>query len=206
MFVFQKYVCDNNEKTDLGIRLLSSSKLVISCHGCGSTHTHIGRARKRFVEGMQVPELGREYVTPLVVLAGPINQIETIRRCMKTTFRYLFIVLGCLASVHPAPVQTTNVTLSIANAGNQLVLFWPTTVMNYVLQSTTNLAATNWVNVSGAVSVTVVTVPNTSPASFFRLNLSTNPSVTSVAWRSFRRVRLLWGTRWTVKAMLTRLL
>ena len=56
-----KNVCDrNNLTTDLRLRLLSNSKLVISRNGHGSRHAHIGRARKRSVEGIPVPELGRE--------------------------------------------------------------------------------------------------------------------------------------------------
>jgi formylglycine-generating enzyme required for sulfatase activity len=76
------------------------------------------------------------------------------------------------AGVHPALAQLAN--LGIAPAGNKSVLFWPTTVTNYVLQSTTNLASPNWVLVTDAVPVTVsnnvtITVTNTSPARFFRL-------------------------------------
>jgi formylglycine-generating enzyme required for sulfatase activity len=75
------------------------------------------------------------------------------------------------------PPQLTN--LGIAPAGNQTVLFWPTTFTNYVLQSTTNLASPNWGLVTDAVPVTVsnavtITVTNTSPARFFRL-YNTNP-------------------------------
>ena len=54
-------------------------------------------------------------------------------------------------------------------AGNQTVLFWPTTLPNYVLQSTTNLASPNWVTVSNTVPVIAVTVTNASPANYFRL-------------------------------------
>jgi formylglycine-generating enzyme required for sulfatase activity len=91
---------------------------------------------------------------------------------MKTKLYSLFIVLALLAGVHPALAQLTN--LGIAPAGNQTVLFWPTTFTNYVLQSTTNLASPNWGLVTDAVPVTVsnnvtITVTNTSPARFFRL-------------------------------------
>jgi hypothetical protein len=59
--MFRKNVCDqNNLTTDLRLRLLSNSKLVISRNGHGSRHAHIGRVRKRSVEGIPVPELGRE--------------------------------------------------------------------------------------------------------------------------------------------------
>jgi len=78
----------------------------------------------------------------------------------------LFLVLALLAGVHPALAQPT---LGIAPAGNQSVLYWPTTATNYVVQGTTNLATPNWVYASDAVPVTAVTVSNTAPARFFRL-------------------------------------
>jgi formylglycine-generating enzyme required for sulfatase activity len=95
---------------------------------------------------------------------------------MKTKLHSLFIGLALLAGVHPAPAQPT---LSIAPAGNQMVLFWPAAVTNYILQSTTNLAAPNWVTVSNVVPMTInnnatVTVTNTSLARFFRLYNTNN--------------------------------
>jgi sulfatase modifying factor 1 len=96
---------------------------------------------------------------------------------MRTKLRFLFLALALFVGVYPALAQLTN--LGIAPAGNQTVLFWPTTFTNYVLQSTTNLASPNWVLVTDAVPVTVsnavtITVTNTSPARFFRL-YNTNP-------------------------------
>jgi formylglycine-generating enzyme required for sulfatase activity len=95
---------------------------------------------------------------------------------MKTKLYSLFIVLALIAVVHPILAQPT---LGIAPAGNQTVLFWPTTFTNYVLQSTTNLASPNWGLVTDAVPVTVknavtITVSNALPARFFRL-YNTNP-------------------------------
>jgi len=49
------------------------------------------------------------------------------------------------------------------------MLFWPATVVNSVLLSTTNLASPNWMTVSDAVPVTAVAVNNTFPARFFLL-------------------------------------
>ena len=91
---------------------------------------------------------------------------------MTTKFRSLFITLALFAGVYPALGQLTN--LGIAYASNQTVLFWPMTVTNCVLQSTTNLASHNWLTVSNAVPVAAVTVTNTSPAIFYRL-YNTNP-------------------------------
>jgi formylglycine-generating enzyme required for sulfatase activity len=92
---------------------------------------------------------------------------------MKTIFN-LFIVLALFAGVHPTLGQLTN--LGIAPAGNQTILFWPTTITNYVLQSTTNLASPNWLTVAYPAPVTAVIVTNTSTASFFRLTTPTVPA------------------------------
>jgi formylglycine-generating enzyme len=92
---------------------------------------------------------------------------KEINNAMKTKLRFLFIGLALFAGVNSALAQLTN--LGIAPAGNQTVLFWPTTLPNYILQSTTNLASPNWVTVSNSVPVNAVEVTNVFPASFFRL-------------------------------------
>jgi hypothetical protein len=57
----EKDVCDlNNLTTDLRLRLLSSTKLVISIHGTLFEARPDGRARKRSCEGIPVPVEGRE--------------------------------------------------------------------------------------------------------------------------------------------------
>src|SRR6266700_2975564 len=89
---------------------------------------------------------------------------------MKIKLQYLFIALALIA-VHPTLAQPT---LSIAPAGNQVLLFWPSNATSYVLQSSTNLASTNWVFATGTApatygSGTAVAVTNTSAARFFRL-------------------------------------
>ncbi len=53
--------------------------------------------------------------------------------------------------------------------GNQAIVFWPGSVTNYVLQSTTNLATDTWATVSNAVPATAFVVTNQLPAEFFRL-------------------------------------
>jgi formylglycine-generating enzyme required for sulfatase activity len=92
---------------------------------------------------------------------------------MKTTLRFLFIGLALLAGVHPALAQPS---LGIVPTNNQALLYWSPTATNYVLQSSTNLASTNWVFATDAVpatygSQTAVTVTNTLAARFFRLIL-----------------------------------
>ncbi|MGD1087845.1 MAG: hypothetical protein ABR955_03855 [Verrucomicrobiota bacterium] len=92
---------------------------------------------------------------------------------MNTKLHSLFIGLALLASVHPVLAQ---VTLGIVPTNNQSLLYWPATATDYVLQSSTNLASTNWVFANDAVpatygSQTAVTVTNTLAARFFRLLL-----------------------------------
>ena len=65
--------------------------------------------------------------------------------------------------------QSPGPQLNIAPFGNLSVLFYPAWATNYVLQSVTNLASTNWLTVTNGVPVIAVTVTNSSPASFFRL-------------------------------------
>ena len=77
------------------------------------------------------------------------------------------LFLGALATWLPFAHAQPN--LGIATAGNQSVLFYATTQVNYILQSSTNLASTNWVTAAEAVVVAAATVSNTSPAKFFRL-------------------------------------
>jgi formylglycine-generating enzyme required for sulfatase activity len=87
---------------------------------------------------------------------------------MRTKFHDCFMVLALFVGVHSALAQVTN--LRIALAGGQSVLYWPVSTTNYVVQGTTNLAPPNWVAATDAVSVSAVTVSNTSPERFFRLS------------------------------------
>src|SRR5580658_2996313 len=89
--------------------------------------------------------------------------------------RLLFIMLALLAGVHSALAQVTD--LGIAPAGQQSILYWPTSsTTNYVLQTTTNLASPNWVTASNAVTVNAVVVTNAAPSGYFRLRESTTPA------------------------------
>lgn len=61
--------------------------------------------------------------------------------------------------------------LGVAQApGNQVALFWRPWATNFVLQTTTNLSSTNWVNVSNGWPIIGITVPNASPGAFYRLH------------------------------------
>jgi hypothetical protein len=88
---------------------------------------------------------------------------------MKTKLHSLFIVLALLAGVQPAYPDA--VQMGITPAGQNAILFWPATLTNYVLQSTTNLNPPSWLTVSNLVPVIAdnnftVTVTNTLPARF----------------------------------------
>jgi hypothetical protein len=87
----------------------------------------------------------------------------------KSHLYYFLASFILVASVCPDLAQPA---LNIAPAGNQSILYWPVMPGNYVLQSTTNLAAPNWVNLANAVQVNAFTVTNTSMATFFRLSYS----------------------------------
>lgn len=100
---------------------------------------------------------------------------------LKTKLPSLFIVLTLFAGIHRALTQPT---LTIAPAGNQVVLSWPATAINYVLQSTTDLVSPSWGPVTDAVLVTInniinVTVTNTSSTMFFRLYNTNMPIVST---------------------------
>src|ERR1035438_10510372 len=92
---------------------------------------------------------------------------------MKTKLHCLFIGLALFAVVHPVLGRPA---LGIVPTNNQALLYWPATATDYVLQSSTNLALTNWVFATDAVpatygSQTAVIVANTLAARFFRLIL-----------------------------------
>jgi uncharacterized repeat protein (TIGR03803 family) len=59
--------------------------------------------------------------------------------------------------------------LNIASVGTQSILFLPISTTNYILQSTADLSAPNWVTASDAVPVIAFTVTNTSTPRFFRI-------------------------------------
>ena len=58
---------------------------------------------------------------------------------------------------------------AVANQPGQQVIFWPAGLTNFVLQSTTSLGSTNWVTVTNGTPVVGITVTNTLPATFYRL-------------------------------------
>ncbi len=99
---------------------------------------------------------------------------------MKAKLHFLFIALALFPAVHPALAQTSNVNLGIAAAGNHVVLSWPASVTNYILQSATNLSPAAWSNVSPAPVVVnsqnTVTNSISGRQQFYRLSQVAAPS------------------------------
>jgi hypothetical protein len=78
-----------------------------------------------------------------------------------------------VAQVVPAPGPTN---LTIALAGNQVVLSWPTNAGNYALQTTTNFvsqaswtAVTNRPSVNDLLNALTLTLRITNTSQYFRL-------------------------------------
>jgi formylglycine-generating enzyme required for sulfatase activity len=93
---------------------------------------------------------------------------------MRTKLHYGIILLALFIGVHSAFGQVTN--LGIAPAGGQFIIYWPVSTTNYVLQSVTNLASTNWLTPRTAFAVNTAEVTNAAPAGFFRLMPTTTPA------------------------------
>ena len=72
-------------------------------------------------------------------------------------------------NVYTALFTNTVPPVNIAQAGGQLVVFYPNFGTNYRLMTTTNLATGPWVPATNGVPVTAFTFTNTSPAQFFQL-------------------------------------
>jgi formylglycine-generating enzyme required for sulfatase activity len=100
---------------------------------------------------------------------------------MTGKFGFLSAVLALMVGVYLAPAQ---LSLSIVRTNGQSLIHWPTNATSYrsVLQSSTNLASTNWVFATDAIAAsygsdTALTVTNALTARFFRLILL--PATTS---------------------------
>jgi formylglycine-generating enzyme len=96
-------------------------------------------------------------------------------KTMKTKLHSLFIGLAVLAGAHQANAQVTNLGIA-AVAGGQSMLYWPVSTTNFVLQTITNLASTNWSTARTAFAVNTAEVTNAAPAGFFRLMPTTTPA------------------------------
>ena len=104
---------------------------------------------------------------------------------MNTKLPSLFVMLALLSGVHCTLAQVTN--LEITTAGGQFILYWPTSMTNYILQTVTDLSSTNWVKAGQAVSTNwvmagnavtgnAVVVMKSTLSGYFRLIQTTTPA------------------------------
>src|SRR5690242_15664897 len=94
---------------------------------------------------------------------------------MRSKLYCLFIGLAFIADLPQSVAQVTNLGI-VGVGGGQSLLYWPGSATNYVLQTVTNLASTNWVAATNAVAVNAAVVTNSAPAGYFRLLATTNPT------------------------------
>jgi uncharacterized repeat protein (TIGR03803 family) len=68
-------------------------------------------------------------------------------------------------------VASASATLSVSTSGGQSTVLWPAWAVNYILQSTTNLASPNWQAVTNGTAVVGVQLNNTTnpPNAYYRL-------------------------------------
>jgi len=60
-------------------------------------------------------------------------------------------------------------SLNIATNGGQSILYWSGLAKGFTVQTSTNLSSTNWTTVTNGTPIQGITVSNSSPAAFFRL-------------------------------------
>jgi formylglycine-generating enzyme len=80
----------------------------------------------------------------------------------------LFAVAACVW-VAPFNHVLAQPSLTLLPSGPQSVIYWAGSPNSYLLQSATNVNATNWVSADDALPVNAFTVSNAAPQRFFRL-------------------------------------
>jgi hypothetical protein len=105
------------------------------------------------------PSSGEIYGIPTT--SGTFTFTVQVTDGVNTTNKQFSLTIS--NTVPPPPV-------SIAPVGGQVVIFYPLSGSNYVLQTTTNLATGPWVPATNGVSVTAFTFSTTAPAAFYRLH------------------------------------
>ncbi|MGA2868332.1 MAG: NHL repeat-containing protein, partial [Verrucomicrobiota bacterium] len=152
-----------------GLAFNNSGNLFVADSGSGNIYEFTTNGvQSTFASGMSSPE-GLAFNSAGVLFvanAGSGTIIEIATNGMQSPFA---AGLNFPSFIAFQPVMGPPPSLNIATTGNQSVLFWPASGNNYILQSTTNLASTNWVTATDAVPVTAFTVTNSSPARYFRL-------------------------------------
>lgn len=94
--------------------------------------------------------------------SGPFNfTVGLVDNLGGTASQPLTLTLASTNTVPPPPV-------GIVSAGGQVLIYYPLSGSNNVLQTATNLAGP-WVPATGGVPVTALTFSNTAPVQFYRL-------------------------------------
>ncbi len=93
---------------------------------------------------------------------------------MKSKFSFLVLLLALATGGQRSTAQVTN--LGMGPAGSQHLIYWPLSTTNYVLQSSSNLAAGSWTTVTNATTISAVTVPNTAAMATYRLLPTNSPT------------------------------
>jgi hypothetical protein len=89
----------------------------------------------------------------------------------NATFSFSVRVTDNLTGIADQPLSVNLFQpLTITAASGQISVLWPAWATNYVLQSTTDLASSNWVTVSNVTPGTALVISDTAPAVFFRLH------------------------------------
>jgi formylglycine-generating enzyme len=117
---------------------------------------------------------------------------------MKANCRRILVVLALLAGIHFMPVSAAGPRLNLAPAGKKVLVSWPVTGSNFVLQSSTSLAAPSWQSVANVPVVfnntNTVTYTNDSSARFFRLYLSLGGYYLAIARTTNNMLLVSWPT------------
>jgi hypothetical protein len=96
--------------------------------------------------------------------AGTYNFTVQVTDGNSNTTNQLFTLV---VDSNPNPPPPVNIASA---SGNQVIVFYPPSGTNYILQTTTNLASGPWVPATNGVQVIALTFSNVAPAQFFRLH------------------------------------
>lgn len=101
--------------------------------------------------------------------AGQVCEVAFFNQAMSSTQvqgLYNLAINGNTVVINPNP---TNIVFSVS--GNQLTLSWPSDHTGWTLQSQTNIASTNWLDVPASASTNQVVFPinTTNTSMFYRL-------------------------------------
>jgi len=103
--------------------------------------------------------------------AGKINEFKAyMDGTLSTTPVFPFAsqaagIFGIAFQRNPPP------TLNLLANGSQVVAYWQPGDLNFVLQTTTNLAEASWTTITNGTAVVGIVVSNALPEAFFRLQV-----------------------------------